>query len=178
MQKKLTETECYTPAEDTIFFANHIQNEKGKYALDIGTGSGYLAKVLLPNFELVVTSDINQKALKKAHLLIENCICCDSADALSVKFDLVICNMPYLPSDQIMDIAVDGSDDGILVPLKIIKSAKNVTKKGGKLLFLTSSLANYKELLRQTELMGFEIGIIARKKFFFEELILVEAIQK
>ena len=47
-----------------------------------------------------------------------------------------------------------------------------------KLLFLTSSLANYKELLRQTELMGFEIGIIARKKLFFEELILVEAIQK
>ena len=178
MQKKLTETECYTPAEDTIFFANHIQNEKGKYALDIGTGSGYLAKVLSPNFDLVVATDINQNALKKARLLIENCICCDSTNALSVKFDLVICNMPYLPSDKITDVAVDGLDGGILIPLKILKSAKNVTKKGGKLLFLTSSLANYNELLRQTELMGFETRIIARMKLFFEELILVEAIKK
>jgi len=178
LQKKLTETECYPPAEDTIFFANHIQNEKGKYALDIGTGTGYLAKVLSPNFELVAATDINQNALRKAHLLIENCICCDSADALSVKFDLVICNMPYLPSDKITDVAVDGLDGGLLIPLKIIKSAKNVTKKGRKLLFLTSSLANYKELLRQTELMGFETRIIARKKLFFEELILVQAIKK
>ena len=178
MQKKLTETECYTPAEDTIFFANHIQNEKGKYALDIGTGSGYLAKVLSPNFELVMATDINQNALKKARLLIENCICCDSAHALSAKFDLVICNMPYLPSDKITDVAVDGLDGGLLIPLKIIKSAKNITKKGGKLLFLTSSVANYNELLRQTELMGFETRIIARMKLFFEELILVQAIKK
>ena len=175
MQNKLTKTEYYSPAEDTLFFAEYIQNEKGKYALDIGTGSGYLGKVLLANFELVVVTDISFEATKKAHSVIENCICCDSADGLCAEFDLVVCNMPYLPSSEIVDKTVDGLNEGVVIPLKIIKSAINVVKKGGRLLFLTSSHANYKELIRQTESLGLEVKIVETKKMFFEELILVEA---
>ncbi len=178
MQNKSIKTEYYSPAEDTLFFANHIQNEKGKYALDIGTGSGYLANVLLANFEVVIATDINFESTKKAHRLIENCICCNSADPFTIKFDLVICNLPYLPSKEISDPTVDGLDEGLLVPLQIINSAKNVIKKGGKILYLTSSLANYKKLLEETEYLGFYTKIIATKKLFFEELILVEAVLK
>ena len=166
------------PAEDTLFFADHIQNEKGKSALDIGTGSGYLANVLLPNFEVVVATDIIFDATKKAHNLIQNCICCTSADPLAIKFDLVICNMPYLPSEKIIDSTVDGLDEGLIVPLQIIKSAKNVIKKGGKMMYLTSSLANHKKLLEETESLGFYTKIFATKKMFFEELIIVEAVLK
>lgn len=166
------------PAEDTLFFADHIQNEKGKSALDIGTGSGYLANVLLPNFEVVVATDIIFDATKKAHNLIQNCICCTSADPLAIKFDLVICNMPYLPSEEIIDSTVDGLDEGLIVPLQIIKSAKNVIKKGGKMMYLISSLANHKKLLEETESLGFYTKIFATKKMFFEELIIVEAVLK
>jgi release factor glutamine methyltransferase len=178
LQNKSIKTEYYLPAEDTIFFANYLQNEKGKNALDIGTGSGYLANVLLPNFEVIVATDINFEATKKAHDLIENCICCHSADTLTKKFDLVICNLPYLPSEEITDPSVDGMDEGVLVPFQIIKSAKNVIKKGGKMLFLTSSLAHYKKLLEETESLGFFVKIVATKKMFFEELILVQAVLK
>jgi len=175
LQNKLTKNEYYPPSEDTLFFANQIQNEKGKYALDIGTGSGYLAKVLLPNFELVVATDISFEATRKTHSVIDNCLCCDSADALVAGFDLIVCNLPYLPSNEITDNTVDGLHEGVVIPLKIIKSAKNVTKKGGRLIFLTSSLANYEELIKQTQLLGLRTKIIAAKKMFFEELILVEA---
>ena len=178
MQNKSIKTEYYSPAEDTIFFANYLQNEKGKYALDVGTGSGYLANVLLPNFEVVVATDIDFEAVKKTHHLIENCICCNSADPLTIKFDLVVCNLPYLPSDKINDPTVDGLDEGLIVPLQIIKSAKNVIKKDGRMLYLTSSLANYKKLLEETESLGFHAKIIAIKKMFFEELILVQAVLK
>jgi release factor glutamine methyltransferase len=178
LQNKSIKTEYYLPAEDTLFFADHIQNEKGKSALDIGTGSGYLANVLLPNFEVVVATDINFDATKKAHYLIQNCICCTSADPLAMKFDLVICNMPYLPSEEIIDSTVDGLGEGLIVPLQIIKSAKNVLKKGGKMMYLTSSLANHKKLLEGTESLGFYTKIFATKKMFFEELILVEAVLK
>jgi release factor glutamine methyltransferase len=178
LQNKSIKTEYYSPAEDTLFFANHIQNEKGKYALDIGTGSGYLANVLLANFEVVIATDIDLGTAKKAHHLIENCICCNSADPFIIKFDLVICNLPYLPSEEISDPTVDGLDEGLLVPLQIINSAKNVIKKGGKILYLTSSLANHKKLLEETEYLGFYTKIIATKKLFFEELILVEAVLK
>jgi release factor glutamine methyltransferase len=175
LQNKLTKNEYYSPAEDTLFFADQIQNEKGKYALDIGTGSGYLAQVLLPNFELVVATDTNFGAMTKAHSVIDNCICCNSADALVAEFDLVICNLPYLPSNEIIDNTVDGLHEGVVIPLKIIKSAKNIIKRGGRLLFLTSSLANYRELIKQTELLGLHTKIVATKKLFFEELILVKA---
>jgi len=108
LQNKSIKTEYYLPAEDTLFFANNIQNEKGISALDIGTGSGYLANVLSPNFEVVVATDISFDATKQAHNLIQNCICCNSADPLIMKFDLVICNMPYLPSEEITEHTVDG----------------------------------------------------------------------
>jgi release factor glutamine methyltransferase len=178
LQNKSIKTKYYLPAEDTLFFADHIQNEKGKSALDIGTGSGYLANVLLPNFEVVVATDIIFDATKKAHNLIQNCICCTSADPLAIKFDLVICNMPYLPSEEIIDSTVDGLDEGLIVPLQIIKSAKNVIKKGGKMMYLISSLANHKKLLEETESLGFYTKIFATKKMFFEELIIVEAVLK
>jgi release factor glutamine methyltransferase len=66
----------------------------------------------------------------------------------------------------------------LLVPLQIINSAKNAIKKGGKILYLTSSLANHKKLLEETEYIGFYTKIVATKKLFFEELILVEAVLK
>jgi len=178
LQNKSIKTEYYSPAEDTLFFANNIQDEKGNSALDIGTGSGYLANVLLPNFEVVVATDISFDAIKKAYNLIQNCICCNSADPLIMKFDLVICNMPYLPSEKIIDSTIDGLDEGLVVPLKIIKSVKNIIKKEGRMIYLTSSLANHKKLLEETESLGFYTKIIATKKMFFEELILVEAVLK
>ena len=39
--------------------ADNIENEKGDFALDIGSGSGYLTKLLSENFSFVVGTDIN-----------------------------------------------------------------------------------------------------------------------
>lgn len=176
MQKKSFD-KYYKPAEDTFFLADNIQNEKGHAALDIGTGSGFLANVLSNNFELVVATDISLDALKKAHESVENCICCNSADALHCSFDLVVCNLPYLPSDQVADPTVDGLEEGLGITSGIIKSASNTVGKNGKLVFLTSSLANYQELIRRTESLGFSAKIVSKKKLFFEELILVECVK-
>ena len=173
MQKKSYD-EWYHPAEDTLFFADNIKNEQGMAALDIGTGSGFLATVLSQNFELVVATDINPEAVRKAHKNIENCICCNAADALFFDFDLVICNLPYLPSDEIFDKAVDGSSEGIEVPRKLVLSASKVIKKTGRLIYLTSSLANYNELMKKTKQLGFSVTIRAKKRLFFEELVLIE----
>lgn len=176
MQKKSYD-EYYQPAEDTLFFADNIRDEKGKAVLDMGTGSGFLAKILSNNFGLVVATDINFVALKKAHESVENCICCNAADALNLDFDLIVCNMPYLPSDEISDPAVDGLKEGVEIPMKLIRSANNVLRNNGKLIYMTSSLANYLELIKKTEQLGFSTKILAKKKLFFEELILVECIK-
>jgi release factor glutamine methyltransferase len=84
--------------------------------------------------------------------------------------------LPYLPSEKITDRTVDGGKEGLEIPIQIIKSAKYRLKPGAKMLYLTSSLANYTKLMRQTELMGFDVRVLAKKKLFFEELIIVQAI--
>jgi len=174
LQKRFS-SEQYSPAEDTFFLADYIQKEKGQSALDIGTGSGYLARVLSTNFSLVVATDIDFTSLKSQTKKFQNLVCCNGADAIGAQFDLIVCNMPYLPSDEISDRTVDGGPEGLEVPVRIIKSAKQCLKKGGKILFLSSSLANYQKLLDSTKKLGFSVQEVARKKLFFEELIIVES---
>jgi len=174
LQSKLSKSETYSPAEDTFFLAEYLKNEKGKNALDIGTGSGYLIPILSKNFSFVVATDISFESLKSQKSKLSS-ICCNGADALQCKFDLIVCNLPYLPSEKISDQTIDGGLEGVEVPIKIIKSAKQCLKKDGKFLFLTSSLANYKRLVEKTKTLGFNVKILSRKKLFYEELILIEA---
>ena len=177
MHKKLSEAEPYPPSEDTFFLADYIKNEKGESALDVGTGSGYLAALLEKSFSLVVGTDLSFNVLKKQEYFTTNNVCCNGADALNQQFDLIICNMPYLNTDEILDIRTDGGKDGLEVPMRIIGSAKSRIKPGGKFIYVTSSLSNFKKLISYTELDGFNVSILAKKKLFFEELILVEAVK-
>jgi len=162
------------PAEDSFFLSDYLENKHGTSALDIGTGSGIIAKTLSKNFSLVVATDVNISALRKAHETVDNCICCNAADALRYSFDLIVCNLPYLPSDELLDPAVDGLHDGVDIPSMIIKSASQRIVKNGKIIFLTSSLADYDKLIQLCRYLGFDTSIAAKKKLFYEELIIVE----
>lgn len=165
----------YTPAEDTFFFAGYVERERGHAALEIGAGSGYLTRILEGNFALTVGTDIDFGSLNGQQDKIKNPVCCDGASALYGKFDLVICNLPYLPSDKVVDRAIDGGAEGLLIPLGIVLSAKGCLRPGGRMLLLTSSLANYGKLVKEIESMSFAVKIIGKKRMFFEELIVLEA---
>jgi len=173
----LSESEPYPPSEDTFFLADYIKNEKGECALDIGTGSGYLAALLEKSFSLVVASDLVFNVLKKHEYFTTNNVCCNGADAINQQFDLVICNMPYLNTDDVSDVRTDGGKDGLEIPIKIIDSAKPQIKTGGKFIYVTSSLSDFKKLISYTKLEGFDVSILAKKILFFEELILVNAVK-
>ncbi len=155
--------------------ADNIENEKGNFALDIGSGSGYLTKLLSENFSFVIGTDLNYEVLKHQTYPTKNLICCNGSDAIKVKFDLIVCNLPYLATDEILDIATDGGVEGLEIPLKIIKSASPCLKVTGKFLFITSSLSNYQALIKETKKEGLTAKVIAKKKLFFEELIIIEA---
>ena len=175
MQIKSLKNDEYPPSEDTFFIAENIENEKGDYALDIGSGSGYLTKLLSENFSFVVGTDINYEVLKDQTYKTKNLICCNSSDALKVKFDLIVCNLPYLATDEILDIATDGGKEGFEIPKKIFDSIITNIRKNGTFIFVTSSLSNHQKLIDYAQKLGLIPKIIARKKLFFEELILVEA---
>jgi len=166
----------YPPSEDTFFIVDNIENEKGNFALDVGSGSGYLTKLLSKNFSFVVGTDINYGVLRQQTYKTENTVCCNGSDALKIKFDFIVCNLPYLATDEILDVATDGGAEGFEIPKKIFDSLINNLEKNGKFVFITSSLSNYQKLIDYAQKLGLKTRIMAKKKLFFEELILVEAI--
>ncbi len=174
LQKVLGTSEQYLPAEDTFFLADNIENESGELALDIGCGSGYLTNILKKSFKLVVGTDISYNSLREQNYKTENIICCNSADALKINFDLIICNLPYLATDEIIDVATDGGKNGLELPIEIISSALEHISKNGKFLFVTSSLSDYMGLIDFIKLKNFTVEIISKKKLFFEELIIIQ----
>ena len=178
MQNKFLKNDEYPPSEDTFFIANNIENEKGEFALDIGSGSGYLTKLLSENFSFVVGTDINCEVLQnQSSYKTSNLICCNGSDALKIKFDFIVCNLPYLATEEIIDIATDGGIEGFEIPKKIFDSTVQNLKDNGKFVFVTSSLSNYQKLIDYAQKLGMRTKILAKKKLFFEELILVEAVK-
>ena len=175
LQNKYLKNDEYIPSEDTFFIVNNIKNEKGNFALDVGSGSGYLTKLLSENFLFVVGTDINCEVLKHQTYKTNNLICCNGSDALKMKFDFIVCNLPYLATDGILDISTDGGSEGFEIPKKIFDSVIDNMAKNAKFVFVTSSLSNYQKLIEYAQKLGLKTRIIAKKKLFFEELILVES---
>lgn len=174
MQDKFKSDE-YPPSEDTFFIADNIESEKGDCALDVGSGSGYLTRLLTENFRFVVGTDINFRVLRNQTYKTPNLVCCNGSDALSVQFDFVVCNLPYLATGEIMDVATDGGAEGFEIPKKIFDSVIPLIKENGRFVFVTSSLSNHGKLISYAQKSGLKAKIMAKKKLFFEELILVRA---
>jgi release factor glutamine methyltransferase len=177
LQTKSLKNDEYPPSEDTFFIVDNIEHEKGNLALDIGSGSGYITKLLSENFSFVVGTDINFDVLTKQTYKTENIVCCNGSDALKIKFDFIVCNLPYLATDKIIDIATDGGVEGFEIPKKIFDSVISNMAENGKFIFVTSSLSNYQKLIDYAQKLGLKTRIMAKKKLFFEELILVETIR-
>ncbi len=175
MQSKYLKNDEYPPSEDTFFIVDNIKNEHGNFALDVGSGSGYLTKLLSENFSFVVGTDINFDVLAHQTYKTDNLVCCSGSDAFKKKFDFIVCNLPYLATDGILDIATDGGVEGFEVPKKIFDSVIKNMAKNAKFIFVTSSLSNYQKLIDYAQELGLKTQIIAKQKLFFEELILVES---
>ena len=100
--------------------------------MEIGTGPGYITRVLEKKFKIVIGTDINLQVLLGRK---ENAVMVQ----LRNGFEVIVCNMPYLATDTIEDVATDGGPGGILVPSKIIRSAVPHLAAGGRFYFVTSS---------------------------------------
>lgn len=168
---------AYAPAEDTLFLDDHVRGRSGRSALDMGTGSGYIARTLEASFELVVATDIDAGALAGMTYPAGRAVCCDGADALACGFDLVACNPPYLATAAVEDPATDGGPGGSAVPLRMVRSAAPLVRPGGAMLVVTSSLSDHGALLAGARAAGLRARVAARRRLFFEELLLVEAVR-
>jgi len=217
--------QIYQPAEDSHLFQNFLEQYFTNYIekaesfersskakpqtpnpkppsknfqfLDMGTGSGILAKTALKFLPAknITAIDINPEAVKKlqnqpfktTHSNLFQSL--DKIEQLgrspettnhqppttnqTIKFDLIVFNAPYLPQDELeptdSQLATTGGKKGDEISLEFLKQAKAHLNPNGKILLLISSLTPQDKIKK---LMPCKI--IARKKIFMEDLLILE----
>jgi release factor glutamine methyltransferase len=170
----------YEPMEDSKFMQKEVQlRAKGKIILDVGTGSGIQAiSASLAGAEEVYACDINPEAVKCAR---ENAVA-NKAEVNVIqsnlfekipkkKFDLIVFNPPYLPSDgKHDDIRWSGGYEGIEVILDFFEQVKPFLAKEGEILFIFSSHAKQEKMKKVLDKFGFNLKVIGKKRIFYEEI--------
>jgi len=172
----------YKPREDTFILAKAMGRYSAKVILEIGVGSGYVTFELSKN-PFVVGTDISERALREAQIKLKTIDCsnvelvhCDGASPFRIRcFNIIVFNPPYLPSKEIVDPSINGGKEGIEVVMKFIDHSLNIISDSGLIIFVLSTLSNYKKVVEILEDKGFEVKKKESLKLFFEEIFVIEA---
>jgi release factor glutamine methyltransferase len=141
----------------------------------MGTGSGILGLYCAMRGADVTASDIDESALEQTgsaarslglHVNLE---LSDLFSNLSAKFDLILFNPPYLPSEDYRDRSIDGGPNGVVMAHRFLKDLPaHLENSAAYGLLLLSSLNNPSSL--EPMHPHLEFSIIAKRRLFFEEL--------
>lgn len=174
----------YKPSDDTYLLASVIKNVKKEIAIDVGTGSGYIAFILAKNCKLVIASDIDINAIKyvskiKKEKKIYNLdlVVCNLLDSFKNKtFDLITFNPPYLPPDnfQINSQTIYINYKGENIIINFIKEIKEKIKINGECYLVLSTLSNLKEIYGLMKKNKLKFKEIINKRFFFEKIFVLQ----
>ena len=163
----------YEPAEDSHLLKRYVEQFAQGSVLDMGSGSGILAKAALNNGTTVLASDIDPEALAVLEkidgiLAIQS----DLFENIEGTFDTIIFNPPYLPNHpQTTDITLDGGKAGFEVIERFLSQVIEHLKIRGRILLLFSNLTNKKmvDFLIEKHLLEFE-QLEEKPVGFFEKL--------
>lgn len=184
-----TDELVYIPSDDTFLLAENLEIKEDQSVLEIGTGSGLVsiyASLLTDN---VTATDINYNALELA----EKNFKLNNIDTIRLefgdlfepikneKFDVILFNTPYLPTDSNdiinddLNYAFDGGLNGRNVIERFLNEAPNHLNDNGIIQMIQSSLSDTEKTLDTLDQLGFIAEVAKSEKFFFEEIILINA---
>jgi release factor glutamine methyltransferase len=164
----------YEPREDSYMLAKCVDKRAFGRVLDLGTGTGLQGIVAALNGCDVTFADISQKALDcaKANACMNGVNggfkCSDLLDSISDKFNTIIFNPPYLPSNDIVHTDLDGGIEGRGLIDRFLKYYKKNVLEEHIILILESAFNHYEEDVKKLDGM-----IIAKEHYFFEDLVVL-----
>ncbi len=169
----------YRPEEDSMLLLRHALPRVSGSVLDMGTGSGFIAVALAsePGVKRVMALDIDPEAVENAMKRAEEAgvsgriefLITDLFGALHGKrFDWILFNPPYLPSEGIADEASwSGGETGGEVILRFLNEAADHLNLGGAVLTVISSQTGLD--IGEIE-MTYNVEILGEEPLFFERL--------
>ncbi len=183
--------DVYEPAEDSFLFAENLHVKECEAVLDLGTGCGILGVVAAKKAGSVLAVDLNPYAIRCAK---ENAKLNGvrgnidfmqgdlfSALRIEVRFDLILFNAPYLPSEDgeaesWIGRSWAGGVNGRQVVDRFISEVPAFLKQRGRILLMQSTLTGVEETIRAFTQQNLKAQVIAEQKLpFFETLTLIEA---
>jgi release factor glutamine methyltransferase len=182
--------DVYEPAEDTFLLAENLVVDKNDVVLDVGTGCGILGILAAKKARRVVAVDVNPHAVCCAKMNAELNGVAEKIETLrsdlfkaikkNVKFDLIIFNAPYLPSEMReeknwIERAWAGGPTGRQLIDQFILQAPSYLKKGGKILLVQSTLSDVEETVQKLRERQFCVRVLAQDKVAFETIVVIEA---
>ena len=182
-----THPQVYEPAEDSFLLAEHLELNRGDEGLVIGTGTGLITVCAARKVAWVVATDVNPYAIKCAskNLITNRTFNVELREGnlfepvMGEKFDLILFNTPYLPThedeelDEDINTAWNGGSDGRKIIDNFLDALCDHIREGGRVQLVQSSLSGVEKTIERLEEMGFQAKVTARKKCFFEEIVVI-----
>jgi release factor glutamine methyltransferase len=177
--------DIYYPSDDTYLLLDVLKKEiiyGNKSFLEVGTGSGLITLTMYDFFDKLTVVDIDEKVIEHITLISKKLaltkIIVIKSDLFSKidfkKFDVIVFNPPYVPSEKIEVYSTDGGKDGCEIIFKFIKSLKNHLNKKGVCYFLVSSHNNLSKVYNEILKNKLSYKILIEKNIFFEKLIILK----
>lgn len=174
--------DVYEPAEDSFLLADTALAviKDSEKILEVGCGSGIISAVIRKNTPARITGiDINPYAAACTRKNGVEAIIGDLLSCIKGKFDIIIFNPPYLPTDESertngwMNVALDGGYDGRKIINRFLHDAFMHLVDDGYILILLSSFTGIEEVKSTMESIGYDIIEKNKERISFEELLVI-----
>ena len=173
----------YEPREDSTLLEKYVRQYAKGSVLDVGTGSGIQAITAAhnPKVKAVIALDIQKETIeyckrniinKKIKFFVSDLFeIFKKKDKLRKKFDTIIFNPPYLPSElKVKDLTIEGGKRGYEVIERFFNDVNDFLKVDGIILIVFSSLTKKEKVDEFIRHYLLEFELLEKQHYFFEDL--------